>query len=78
MLYTNYSESNSENKKISFANRITTSPFSPLHVNHFVFKIAGYEGFISDTVWNISAIPFKSKLRDYNISTFEIKFTILL
>lgn len=25
-----------------------------------------------------SAIPFKSKLRDYNISTFEIKFTILL
>lgn len=29
MLYTNYSESNSENKKISFANRITTSPFSP-------------------------------------------------
>lgn len=77
MLYTNYSESNSENKKI-FRKQNYYIPFFPLHVNHFVFKIAGYEGFISDTVWNISAIPFKSKLRDYNISTFEIKFTILL
>lgn len=51
MLYKNYSESNSENKMMSFANRSNYYiPFFPFTSTIFVFRIAGYEGFISDII----------------------------